>query len=126
MAKITYPNKNTGDTFSAAEATEVKTSVNALYDAVGKLETPTETIERDANGNLQLKEGSVQMKHIDPAALSNGLLTGAQQTAIINGPWTNKQFGGTLTGAVRGQMFGDGTYFYILIDDNTPIRTALV
>lgn len=31
MAQITYPDKNTGDTFSAAEATEIKTSVNYLY-----------------------------------------------------------------------------------------------
>lgn len=41
MAKIAYPNKNTGDTFSADEATEVKTSVNALYDLVDTEDTAT-------------------------------------------------------------------------------------
>jgi len=33
MAKITYPDKNTGDQFFATEATEIKTSVNLLHDA---------------------------------------------------------------------------------------------
>jgi len=41
MPKITYPNKSVGDKFTADEATEIKTSVNALYDEVeGTLQGP--------------------------------------------------------------------------------------
>lgn len=41
MSKIAFTNKNTGDTFSAAEANEIKASVNALYDKVD----PTQTLK---------------------------------------------------------------------------------
>lgn len=32
MAKITYPDKSTGDPFYATEADEIRISVNAIYD----------------------------------------------------------------------------------------------
>ena len=38
MSKITYPNKKTGDNFLASEATEIKESVNNLYDEYNKTE----------------------------------------------------------------------------------------
>lgn len=42
MAKLTYPDKATGDQFTAAEATEIKTSVNTLYDLTGAASPFTE------------------------------------------------------------------------------------
>jgi hypothetical protein len=37
MSKIVYPDKSVGDKFKATEATEIKVSVNALYDQFGNL-----------------------------------------------------------------------------------------
>lgn len=43
MSKITFPNKTSGNTLSATEVNEAKTSVNALYDLLDQLQIDVET-----------------------------------------------------------------------------------
>lgn len=51
MSKITYQTKTTGDTFSGAEATEIKTVVNANDDALIALNTRTSNVDNTADAD---------------------------------------------------------------------------
>lgn len=65
MSKITYTDKITGDLFTAADANEIKASVNALYDDVKK-------------GKLNLNEGTT------PIVFDTPFLNGTVYMLLIN------------------------------------------
>ncbi len=88
--------------------------------------TSTTVIAPVANGPLEIKEGSIQIRHLDPAILSNATLTTSQKNTISNAAnWSGKVFSGALVGTLRGQFFADANYFYMLAEDNFPVRTIL-
>src|SRR5688572_32124331 len=68
MALITYPNKNTGDTFSGEEATEIKAVVNANYTEV--IDSIDDAVE-DA-----LESGPISAALALKAPISNPTFTG--------------------------------------------------
>lgn len=52
MSDITYPTKNTGDQFTAAEANEIKTAVNTKVDKVGGKGLSTNDFDATAKGKV--------------------------------------------------------------------------
>jgi hypothetical protein len=96
MALITYPNKNTGDPFTAAEATEIKSVVNANYTEVSG------AIEDAVNDALD-SEGI-------PAALA------------LKAPIESPTFTGTVSGITKS-MVGLGNVDNTS-DASKPVSTA--
>jgi hypothetical protein len=103
MALITYPNKNTGDPFTAAEATEIKSVVNANYNEVsaaiedavndavegGSVGAAIAVVQNDINTHEALTnnphavtKSQVGLSNVDNTSDANKPVSTAQATAI--------------------------------------------
>ena len=114
MASITYPAKSTGDTFTAAEANEVKTVVN------GKADASHPHIVSDVSGLQALLDAKLAITGL-LAALdaavgqdSNAVLdtAAAQQAAIAaiaTGHFLTKTAGGSIDGTGTAVISGEDT-----------------
>ncbi|MDO7877389.1 hypothetical protein Q5H93_21790 [Hymenobacter sp. ASUV-10] len=109
-------------------------SDNQAKDAALQAILATSTITATYNTGTRLlsvnvRAASLNMSHLDPAALATGTLTGAQQTALSNAAnWTAKAYNSStlvLTGIPAGTTYDDANYLYYFASDNRPLRMAL-
>jgi hypothetical protein len=80
--------------------------------------TGTAAAEIDSNGNV-IRGDAIESMTISDATIISQLTTGGNWTG------TPKAYtGSAISGAVQGQFYDDGTYFYIFVDNVTPKRLA--
>ena len=90
MAKITYTNKVTGDTVSAADMNEIKSSVNTNDDTAialaatvaAKVDKTTTVAGKPLSGNISLVKGDVGLGNVDNTSDASKPVSTAQATAI--------------------------------------------
>jgi len=99
MSKITYPTKTTGDTFSAAEANQIKTVVNVNDD---ELKSVAALVQYSKNGTLPVSSVSALQAFGDSITAGYLLSSPYDPYAKVLAARIGLGFGGDITQAVSG------------------------